>query len=121
MPAPSAVVAASASPTLFSRRPTWKTKRVASSSSNKNIIRHANSARNIIRAAASNDNNPNDALPQALFEAAAKKLAGFAAMFGEDTPTHPRPPTLPMVGNLMEFIEGRGLHSSTFQLNLSRF
>jgi hypothetical protein len=67
MAAPSAVVAASsASPTLFSRRPTsWKTKRVARSSSNINTIRHANSSRNIIRAAASNDSSQTDALPQA--------------------------------------------------------
>ena len=54
--------------------------------------------------------NPNETLPTVLLEAAAKKfsedVAGFAALFEENTPTYARPPTLPLAGNMVDIAQG---------------
>ena len=49
-------------------------------------------------------------LPGILLSSAAKKLeqdiGGFAKLFDEDTPTHERPPTMPVAGNTLDIAQG---------------
>ena len=59
----------------------------------------------IVRAA-----DPNATLPQALLDAAARKLAddvaGFAKLFEEEPARYPAPPTLPVAGNTLDIAQG---------------
>ena len=54
--------------------------------------------------------DPNATLPQALLDAAARKLAddvaGFAKLFEEEPARYPRPPTLPVAGNTLDIAQG---------------
>jgi len=54
--------------------------------------------------------DPNASLPQALLEAVSKKfiddVSGVASLFDDKPAKYPRPPTLPVAGNTLDFVRG---------------